>query len=106
VAITHLTDKQVAEVLAPSKRYEADAYREVFSSLSAKAGDSLAHIETAFPGVKPAHVVFMLKQLRGDAGDLVIDSHATHGVCVIPVTPKAAKPTKKGKKATKKGKSA
>jgi hypothetical protein len=106
-AITNLTESQVAEVTAASKRYPEQAYAEILTI--ARLGKPLGHVETEFPGVKPAHVVFMLKRLRGDAKDLVIDSHGEHGVCVIPTQtkpaarkPRATKPTTAKKRTTRK----
>lgn len=102
-----LTADQVTEVLAPSKRYDAEAYAAVLTDVRS-TGTPVGHIETLFPGVKPAHVVFMLKQLRGDAKDVTIDSHGAYGVCVIPVakpaakTPKAKAPKAAAKPAAKK----
>lgn len=88
----NLTSDQVAEVTAASKRYPKESYTAILTDARASK-TPVGHVETSFPGVKPAHVVFMLKQVRGDAKDLVIDSHGTYGVCVIPTQPKpAAKP--------------
>lgn len=93
MATITLSADQVNEVLAPSKRYGADLYLEVLAGVRS-AGKPLGHVEALFPGVKPAHVVFMLKQLRGDAKDVTIDSHGTYGVCVIPVVKPAARTRK------------
>lgn len=94
-----LSAEQVTEITAPSKRYAESAYAEVLST-ARSTGNAVGHVETLFPGVKIAHVVFMLKKLRGDAKDVVIDSHGVYGVCVIPVAP--AKPKRERKPRAKK----
>lgn len=85
-----LNPAQVAEVLAPSKRYAEAEYAKVIARAKKVKGFAEGNIEADFPGVKPAHVAHMLKQLRGDDKTLVVDTHATYGVCLIRVKPASA----------------
>lgn len=78
-----LTDEQIAEVKAPSTRYEPSAYKERLTELL-KAKQATGRLETEFPGVKPQHVAHMLKKLMPKnapkATRVTIDDQ--HGVCI------------------------
>lgn len=89
--MTNLTDTQVAEVLAPSKKYAPAQYAAAFDE-AMKLGGAQG-IETDFPGVKPQHVAHMLKALvakrtrkgaKKPVARVAID--ARYGVCLIPAS--------------------
>lgn len=99
----NLSAAQVTEVMAPSRRYPAADYTAIVETAAKAKAFAKGNIEEQFPGVKPAHVAFMLKQAKGDRKDLVVDTHALYGVCLIKVAPaKAAKPKHVEKVTTKK----
>jgi hypothetical protein len=78
-----LTAKQVEEVRAPSVKYPEDAYAAELDRIL-KARKPEGRIEEKFPGVKPAHVAHMLKQLRPEKAKVDIVMHGAYGVCVLP----------------------
>jgi len=80
----NLTDTQITEVTAKSKKFAKAEYESVVNRLrSAKTTKGFGNLEAEFVGVKPQHVAFMLKQVIGDAKDLVVDIHGAHGVCLV-----------------------
>lgn len=95
-----LNNTQIDECLAPSKKYDADAYKAVLDGLKLKGKATVVGVgrcEANFPGVKPQHVAHMLKQLKGDDDTVTVTIHAEHGVVAIrraKVAPVKAAPAK------------
>jgi hypothetical protein len=103
----NLTDTQITEVTAKSTKFAKDLYEgKVVALRSAKTVKGYGNLEADFIGVKPQHVAYMLKGIIGDAKDLVVEIHGTHGVCLVKasaIKPIAApKVTPKPKTAAKK----
>lgn len=116
----NLTDTQITDVTAKSKKFAKSEYEAKVTALrAAKTVKGYGNLEADFVGVKPQHVAFMLKQVIGDAKDLFVEIHGQHGVCLVkasavkpvatpqaqpkatPAKPKAKKPARKpaGRKA-------
>jgi hypothetical protein len=80
----NLTDTQITDVTAKSKKFDRAVYAEVITRLrSAKTAKGFGKLEADFVGVKPQHVAFMLKRELGDAKDLFVEIHGEHGVCLV-----------------------
>jgi len=80
----NLTDTQITDVTAKSKKFAKSEYEGIVNRLrGAKSVKGFGNLEAEFVGVKPQHVAFMLKQVIGDAKDLVVDIHGAHGVCLV-----------------------
>lgn len=79
-----LTAEQVSEITVRTA-YGKPAYQAVIDRV-AESGAPEGKIEDEFPGVKPAHVIHVLRGLLKleDAPALDVAKHPDHGVCLIP----------------------
>lgn len=78
----NLTD--ITEIRTPSKQYPAAAYNAIVTKFTAqKKVKGYGNLEADFVGVKPQHVVFMLKKATKDDESLTVTIHANHGVCLV-----------------------